>query len=119
MSSEELNLAAFRQRLLDLQQSLRKMADSSAESTLPVELDQTRVGRVSRMDALQQQAMAQETARRRELELQRIKSALIRIDNDNFGYCIGCDELIDKQRLEIEPTLLHCIDCAKKAEQRN
>ncbi len=65
------------------------------------------------MDALQGQAMAQATQRRREQELQRIDAALKRLDTGDFGYCMTCDEEIDLRRLELDPTVTLCIDCAR------
>ncbi len=84
----------------------------------PVELDQTKVGRLSRMDAMQQQAMAQTSARRTEVDLQRIRTAISRLRSGDYGYCVRCDEEIAQKRLEIDPATLICIDCARAAEGR-
>lgn len=81
-----------------------------------MELDQTRQGRLSRMDAMQQQEMAAETARRRALELTQIDSALARIESGDYGLCMRCDEQIAARRLEITPTATLCIRCANQAE---
>lgn len=86
-------------------------ADSSQDSK-PVELDQAMVGRLSRMDAMQGQAMAQATARRRKEQLQRIEGALRRIESGDFGYCAICDTEIDPKRLRVDPTLTRCIKCS-------
>ena len=85
---------------------------AGAESQRPVELDQTRVGRLSRMDALQAQAMSIETERRRQIELRRIESALQRIAGGDFGYCVNCGEPIAGKRLDLDPTTPNCLDCA-------
>jgi len=81
-----------------------------------VELDQTCVGRVSRMDALQGQAMALESQRRRELELRYIAAALQRMDQGDFGCCLECGEAIRYERLEYNPAVPLCITCASAAE---
>lgn len=94
------------------------MVETAKASANTVELDQTRQGRLSRMDALQQQAMSQETNRRREQELQRITAALARIESGDYGYCVTCGQEIDFGRLEINPTATQCIRCAEKAVQR-
>ena len=101
----------FRQRLLALRDGILAMEDTDRDSQRPVELDQPSIGRLSRMDALQAQQMAQETARRRQQHLQRIEGALRRIDSDDFGYCALCEEEIDRRRLNIDPTTTRCIDC--------
>lgn len=85
----------------------------SAESRKPVELDQTSIGRLSRMDALQGQAMQLETERRHGVERQRIEAALERIEDGNFGYYIVCDEDIAIKRLENDPSVPNCIDCQR------
>jgi DnaK suppressor protein len=82
----------------------------------PVELDQMRVGRLSRMDAMQQQAMTQAATRLSNQERHRIEAALKRIVSGEYGYCIVCDEEIAVGRLRFDPSVLTCIDCARKTE---
>lgn len=106
-----------RERLLKLRAELQAAAASGDESAAIVELDQAKVGRLSRMDAMQAQAMAQASVDRRDQMLRRIESALKRIDNDEYGYCRECDEPIAPKRLEFDPTVTLCIGCASKAEQ--
>jgi DnaK suppressor protein len=106
------DFAGFRDRLIARRRELLDLMDSGAESRKPVELDQTRVGRLSRMDALQNQAMSLETERRRRLELQRIEASLKRLDKGDYGYCVNCGERIPLRRLELDPTLPTCVECA-------
>jgi DnaK suppressor protein len=82
-----------------------------------VELDQSKVGRLSRMDAMQAQAMAQASGQRREAMLRNIEAALKRIDDESYGLCLDCGEPINPKRLEFDPTALRCIDCASNLEQ--
>lgn len=107
-----LDLSAFRDRLIARRRELQDLVESSADSRKPVELDQTRVGRLSRMDALQNQAMSLEAERRRKRELQRIEASLKRIEEGGYGYCVTCGEQIPLRRLELDPTLPICVDCA-------
>ncbi len=72
------------------------------------------MGRLSRMDALQVQAMAQATEERRRARLRRIEAALARLDGGDFGLCIACGGPIPKRRLEIDPALPRCVDCAEE-----
>lgn len=88
------------------------ISEVSSDSRAPVELDQQSIGRLSRMDALQGQAMAQETERRRKAELHRIEQALQRIESGDYGYCTICDEPVAKKRLELDPAIQTCVDCA-------
>ena len=105
-----------RERLLNLKAELEAVAESGDESAAIVELDQTKVGRLSRMDALQAQAMAKASAGRREQMLRRIDAALVRVDNDEYGICQECGEPINPKRLDFDPTVTLCIDCASSAE---
>ena len=77
-----------------------------------VHLDQQSVGRLSRMDVLQGQALAKAGKERAQRQLQMIEAALMRIDNDEYGECVECGEPINPKRLAIDPTTLHCVDCA-------
>lgn len=112
-SAEEPKWVRYERRLRARQKELRDLAESSAESREPVELDQTRLGRLSRMDALQGQAMSQETERRRQIELNRIDAALKRMEKGEFGFCAVCGEPIEPKRLELDPSLPTCIACAE------
>lgn len=107
----------MRDKLLKLRAELESVAAAGDESAAIVELDQTKVGRLSRMDAMQAQEMAKASAQRRKQMLRGIEAALKRIDDDEYGYCQECDEPINPKRLEFDPTALLCIDCASKAEQ--
>lgn len=96
---------------------LQAWAESSKATTKPVELDQTMVGRLSRMDAIQQQEMALAAERRREQELYRIEAALKRIESGDYGYCVKCDEEINPKRLDVDPTTPSCVRCAGGGDQ--
>jgi DnaK suppressor protein len=106
----------FRDKLFQLRAELLAAAEAGKESAAVVELDQSKVGRLSRMDAMQAQAMAQASEQRREQMLRQIDAALKRIDDDEYGYCLQCDEAINPKRLEFDPTVTLCIECANKAE---
>ncbi len=109
-------LKATRARLIGARDELRRLIDAGEESRRPVELDQARVGRLSRMDALQEQAMAIETERRRKLELRRIDAALVRLDDGEYGACVECGEDIEPKRLDLDPTAPLCMGCASTAQ---
>ena len=110
-------LADMRAKLVALRRHLESLASTSQQSSEVVELDQSRVGRLSRMDALQAQAMAQASGRRRAVMLQRIGAALTRLDSGDYGFCASCEEAIDPKRLEFDPAATLCIACAEKAER--
>ena len=106
----------YKDLLLSLKQALLKAQETGDQAEQTVELDQTRMGRLSRMDAMQAQAMSKETGRRRRQKLLQIDVALKRIEENDFGYCQECGEDIAPARLEADPTVLLCISCASARE---
>jgi len=106
----------FKSLLLEKKTALLEEEEAGKEAAQIVELDQTSVGRVSRMDAMQGQAMAVAANQRRQLELQKIEVALKRIDSEDYGFCLECDEEIAEPRLKLDPATPLCIKCASKSE---
>ncbi|MCP5085874.1 MAG: TraR/DksA family transcriptional regulator [Rhodobacteraceae bacterium] len=109
----ETELSAFRSQLLDFIMELEKDDVASTDNRSTVVLDQQSVGRLSRMDAMQQQAMANATHQRRLAEIARAKAALARMDQGEFGWCVDCGEDIALKRLKHDPSLPTCITCAR------
>ncbi len=111
-----LDLEELRRRLTEQRRELEALQLTGERAAETVELDQARVGRLSRMDAMQAQSMAIEAKRRRELQLRRIEAALRRIEADDFGSCLECGEQIHSERLEFDPATPLCITCAQANE---
>ncbi len=109
---DDLDPAPFRQQLLDLRAALLAASADSAGAREAVALDPQVMGRLSRQDALQQQAMAKAQEVRRRGELRKITAALARIEAGEFGWCEMCGEPIARPRLNIDPTTLCCVGCA-------
>lgn len=105
------DLAAFKARLESERDELMDQQRASDSDRAPVTLDQQSVGRLSRMDAMQVQAMAKAVDDRRKIALNQIDTALTRLESGDFGYCIRCDELIARKRLELDPKLATCVAC--------
>jgi len=106
------SLAHFKGLLEARRREIKELSGAASEKRKPVELDQQSVGRLSRQDALQQQAMANAQEARRAGELIKIEAALKRMNDEEFGYCVECGEAIAERRLEIDPTTALCIACA-------
>ncbi len=104
-------------RLRDLQAELEQQLANASDRTDTVDLDQP-IGRLSRMDALQQQAMAKEQLRRTRLRLSQVKQALVAADEDEYGVCRSCEEPIAYRRLNAFPEAPFCIGCRSAIEQR-
>ena len=107
--------AEIRQRLTDLLAALDTEDAASASARSVVTLDQTSTGRLSRMDALQHQAMAQAQLRRRAGERVRLRAALDRLDQGEYGYCTDCGEEIAPERLAVDPAIARCAECTRGA----
>lgn len=106
----------FKKRLEQLRNKVQRDSELTENERKPVTLDQSMVGRLSRMDALQNQAMALEAERRRGVELQRIDAAMSRIAGGEFGFCAVCGDDIEPKRLDHDPTVPICIACARRAD---
>ena len=99
-----------------LREELRALEGEDADTRdarRPVALDPQSVGRLSRMDALQNQAMAQGQSRRRDVREGMIRAALARIEEGEFGSCTECGEPIAPARLALDPAVPTCIACAR------
>ena len=103
--------------LLRLREELTAALEQASSSAQAVKLDQQVFGRVSRMDAIQQQSMAQATQTQYQNMLRKILKALARIDAGDYGYCLECDELIGFLRLKARPETAFCLKCQTKREQ--
>ena len=113
MNHPDIDIEKITCQLEDAKAALIDQSFESKGSRDTVMLDQSSVGRLSRMDALQGQAMAKAEEDRRQLAIRRIDAALVRLERGEFGECIECGEWIAVKRLEWDPTVLKCIDCAE------
>lgn len=99
-------------RIIEELDEIGRLTETAGEDTRPVQLDQQSVGRLSRIDALQKQAMASETQRRRQQRRLRLQQAIRRIEENEFGYCTNCGDEIPDGRLDIDPIFHLCVKCA-------
>ncbi len=93
--------------------ALRAASSAAADDRRPVTLDQQSVGRLSRMDALQQQAMAAAQEARRQGRIRALLAALGRIRAGEFGWCDACGAFIGTRRLDADPAATRCVGCAR------
>ncbi len=107
----------LQQKLLTLRGELTTLLDFSADSAQTVSLDQP-IGRLSRMDALQLQQMAQANRRGHETRLLQVQAALAALENDDYGDCKKCEEPIGYARLNVRPEAPFCIACQEQSETR-
>jgi DnaK suppressor protein len=116
-SITESQISKLRLQLTSQQQTLQIQLVESDDASKPVTLDQQSVGRVSRIDAIQQQQMASANREQTIMLLQQVDAALKRIESDEYGLCQMCDEPIALLRLQAQPHTANCIVCQSKQEQ--
>ena len=102
----------IRNRLTALRDELTTLSKNASDDRKPVVLDQQSVGRLSRLDSMQVQAMAKAADARRAQEIRRIDAALSRLKAGEYGYCVECGEDIAPRRLEADPAAPRCAECA-------
>jgi len=107
---EEIQVAELADALRRLRVELESALEGSKEGVQVVSLDQP-IGRVSRIDAIQQQKMAQASRRKQELRLGQVAVALAAVENDEYGFCRSCDEPIGYRRLSARPETPFCLRC--------
>ncbi|WP_170458741.1 TraR/DksA family transcriptional regulator [Ruegeria arenilitoris] len=105
-------LREFKTLILSRLEELERNSLAGHDAQSVVELDQQAVGRLSRMDALQNQAMAKAQQTRRDLEARRLRAALDRMAEGEFGYCEDCGDDIPRRRLDLDPAASKCVSCA-------
>ena len=101
-----------------LEVSLNETLIQSKDAAQPVTLDQQSVGRLSRMDAIQQQSMAKANRATYQLRLQQAQQAIRHIAEEDYGYCRRCDEAIGYRRLKAKPETPFCVTCQSASEGR-
>ena len=110
--------AQLHEMLLRLRTDLREQLAIGSSASDVVTLDQSKVGRVSRMDAMQQQHMAMSTRNKTQLRLRRVEVALTAIADDDYGYCRRCEESIGFPRLQAQPETPLCIACQSQSDNQ-
>jgi len=108
----ETELATFAGLITARLEELAEQEALGAAGQSVVTLDQQMVGRLARMDALQNQAMAKAQAVRRGGEAARLAAALDRIRDGSYGICEDCDEAIPAGRLKLDLAATRCVSCA-------
>ena len=108
-----IDINALRQSIMNEIADLDRLRGQAQDSCAPVTLDQQSVGRLSRMDAMQQQAMHIANDARRQQRHTALLAALKLMDAGDYGYCQQCDEMIGEGRLAIDPAVTLCVNCAQ------
>jgi DnaK suppressor protein len=114
LTSEQEN--ELRESLLSLQDELTSQLADLAQGIKPVDLDEP-IGRLSRMEAMQQQKMAEASRRSARQRLDRVGAALAAINRQEYGLCLSCEEPIGYKRLSARPETTLCLMCQSAKEK--
>ena len=111
-------LAELEQKLVSLRDDLEQLLVATRESTRPVDLDEP-IGRLTRMDAMQQQSMSAANRRSYDIRLQQVKQALSALERDEYGICRRCEDPIGYKRLTARPESPYCLDCQDEIDRKH
>jgi DnaK suppressor protein len=111
-------LAGLKAALLARRDELQQLLVATREGTRPVDLDEP-IGRLTRMDAIQQQSMAAANRRGHDLRLKQVTQALTAMDRDEYGLCRKCEDPIGHARLEARPESPYCLDCQDEIDRKH
>lgn len=112
----EAQVSQLQKKLLNLKSGLSEQLTLAEHDSQPVKLDQQLVGRLSRMDAMQQQQMAMANREQVKTHLRAVMIALQAMESGDYGYCSECGEDIGFTRLEVRPEAALCLSCQQSSE---
>lgn len=115
MELSTAELQHFAEKLQQLKIEIEQLLSDSVDSSRPVDLGLS-IGRLSRVDALQQQAMAKANREAHQRRLVLIDAALRTLKSGRFGLCRSCEEPISLKRLEARPETPFCLECQAERE---
>ena len=107
----EQDLSIYKQKLESMLLEIGEYLSKTEESAAAVEPDKG-LGRLSRMEAMQDQQMVLELRRRKKRQLLEVKNAISRIEQNLFGKCVFCGKKISSERLNVFPEVQSCVNCA-------
>ncbi len=119
LAMDELSAAQIEELEADLRALQTELAEelaASAEAARPVDLDQP-FGRVSRIDAIQQQSMVKAGRRNIERRASQVAAARAAIDHGEYGLCRRCEEPVGYARLKARPETPFCLRCQGRSER--
>ena len=108
-------IEAAQARLGEIHAELEQLLELSKSGSKPVSLEEP-IGRLSRMDAMQQQQLVKANRRQHEARLLQVQAALRRIEDETFGECRRCEEPIAPSRIEARPEAPFCLDCQEEID---
>ncbi|WP_204273726.1 TraR/DksA family transcriptional regulator [Draconibacterium mangrovi] len=107
----ELNKVKIKVQITSEIEKTEKLIQEYKELTKPVEPENA-IGRVSRMDAINNKSVTEAALRKSKDKLEKLKFALSKVDDHDFGHCIKCKKPIPLGRILIMPQARNCVNCS-------
>lgn len=111
LSAEEK--ATLEAQMEEKLQKLDKKIEELEELCKPVSPDNA-IGRLSRMDAINNRAVNERTLNSNKNKANKLRKALEKLDDPDFGICIICKKPISVGRLTAMPESDKCVNCANR-----
>ena len=106
------NKDAIIKRIEEEIEESRLMVEKYKDLTKPI-APENAIGRVSRMDAINNKSVNDAALRKAEAKLKNLEVALTKVDDTDFGICIRCKNEIPLGRIMLLPHAVTCVNCAK------
>jgi len=103
----------LKKKIIELLEKSKEDLVEISKMTLPVKPENS-LGRISRMDAINNKAVMEVAQRNKEAKIAKLKLALLKIEDDDFGTCKDCKNQIQSMRLMYLPESTLCIHCASR-----
>lgn len=107
----EIDRVAIKQRILEEVTSVEEHVLELKELTKPISPENA-IGRISRMDAINNKSVNEASLRQAEIKLKQLKIALAKINKDDFAICTRCQKPIPLGRIMLMPQANKCVNCA-------
>ncbi|MCA1751008.1 MAG: TraR/DksA family transcriptional regulator [Cryomorphaceae bacterium] len=102
----------LKQKFLDEIKKTEELIEEYRELTKPIAPD-VAIGRVSRMDAINNKSINDSALRNAEEKLRKLKYAMSKVGSPQFGICGKCGGTIPVGRILIKPESMYCVNCAQ------
>ena len=111
-------IEALKAALEGLRDELEGLLAGTREAVRPVSLDEP-IGRLTRMDAMQQQSMTAANRTAYDIRLQQVVQALTAMEQGRYGLCRRCEDPISVRRLEARPESPYCLGCQEEIDRKH
>ncbi len=108
MTNKELQ--EIKTKIIQDIKAMQKEIDDLQDKTKPITPDCS-LGRLTRQEMIQEQQVNEHALHEAEIRLNKLKSALQKVDKEGYGICLECEEEIIFGRLMILPESSHCVSC--------